>query len=88
MNFSASAYVSVSALVASLEFAVPGGRSVMDNEVVSNREAVTEYLEGAASNSEYTAEKLQEQMANLDLMAMSLTPSAEPIGIAQSMTAA
>ncbi|MFW0111106.1 hypothetical protein [Rothia sp. CCM 9416] len=58
-----------------ISFAVPEGWMEMDSEAIANTDAIQEYLDQAAQGTNFTPEELKSQMAQLDLMATSVTPN-------------
>lgn len=69
-------YKLVSAPNNGISFGVPEGWLEMDSEALANDGDVQAYLEQAGSETGMDAETLKQQMAQLDLTAMSTTPDA------------
>ncbi|WP_237233250.1 hypothetical protein [Rothia nasisuis] len=57
-----------------ISFGVPGDWTELNSEALADDAAVQGYLEQAAEGSVFSAEQIQQQLAQLDLMASSTTP--------------
>lgn len=70
-------YKQVTAPNNKITFAVPEGWMEVDSEVMANDDALQELIDQTASDVNLSADQLKTQMAQLDLLASSLTPNAD-----------
>lgn len=70
-------YKQVAAPKNKITFAVPEGWMEIDSAAVANADAVQEIIDQAAAGTNFTADQLKAQMAQLDLMASSTAPNAD-----------
>lgn len=70
-------YKQVTAPNNKITFAVPEGWMEVDSEVMANDDALQELIDQTASDVNLSADQLKAQMAQLDLLASSLTPNAD-----------